>query len=101
NQYRSAIGLPANMGAKSNGNTMQEPRAEIKIPAATVPESPALPFAQSPTPAAKPDADVVSTTKVGDKSELTPHGFYWEFNKDEKPYAVRDMNNPHVGIMSK
>ena len=49
----------------------------------------------------EPDADVVSTTKVGDKSEPTPHGFYYEFIKDEKPYAVRDMNNPHVGIMCK
>lgn len=55
----------------------------------------------SPTPAANPDADVISTTKVGDKSEPTPHGFYWEFIKDEKPYAVRDTNNSHVGIMCK
>jgi len=45
--------------------------------------------------------DQPQTTKIGDKSEPTPHGFYWEFIKDEKPYAVRDMNNPHVGIMSK
>jgi hypothetical protein len=49
----------------------------------------------------EPDADLVSTTKVGDKSERTPHGFYYEFLKDEKPYAVRDMNNPHLGIMFK
>jgi hypothetical protein len=49
----------------------------------------------------EPDADVVSTTKVGDKSEPTPHGFYYEFIKDEKPYAVRDVNNLHLGIMSK
>jgi hypothetical protein len=52
-------------------------------------------------PAAEPDTDVVSTTKVGDKSEPTPHGFYYEFIKDEKPYAVRDANNPHLGIMCK
>jgi hypothetical protein len=38
---------------------------------------------------------------VGSKSEPTPHGFLWEFVKDEKPYAVRDENNPHVGIMTK
>jgi hypothetical protein len=49
----------------------------------------------------EPDADVVSTTKVGDKSEPTPHGFYYEFIKDEKPYAVRDVNHLHLGIMSK
>jgi preprotein translocase subunit YajC len=49
----------------------------------------------------EPDADLVSTTKVGDKSERTPHGFYWEFVKNEKPYAVRDMNSPHLGIMFK
>jgi len=49
----------------------------------------------------EPDADLVSTTKVGDKSERTPHGFYYEFVKDEKPYVVRDMNNPHLGIMFK
>jgi len=57
--------------------------------------------AETPTPSVEPDAEVVSTTKVGDKSEPTPHGFYYEFVKDEKPYAVRDMNNPHVGIMCK
>ncbi len=56
---------------------------------------------ETPTPAVEPDVEVVSTTKVGDKSEPTPHGFYYEFAKDEKPYAVRDMNNPHVGIMCK
>jgi len=49
----------------------------------------------------EPDADLVPTTKVGDKSERTPHEFYYEFVKDEKPYAVRDMNNPHLGIMFK
>jgi len=49
----------------------------------------------------EPDADVISTTKVSDKSEPTPHGFYYEFIKDEKPYAVRDMNNPHLVIMCK
>lgn len=43
--------------------------------------------------------DPPPTTKVGDKSEPTQHGFHWEFAKDEKPYAVCDMNNPHVGIM--
>ena len=52
-------------------------------------------------PPLEPTADVVSTTKVGDKSEPTVHGFYYEFIKDEKPYAVRDMNNPHLGIMCK
>ena len=49
----------------------------------------------SPTPAAKWERN------NGDKSEPTPHGFYWEFTKDAKPYAVRDMKNPHVGIMTK
>jgi len=49
----------------------------------------------------EPDADLVSTTKVGDKSGRTPHGFYYEFVKDEKPYAVRDKNNPHLGILAK
>lgn len=49
----------------------------------------------------EPDAEVISTTKVGDKSEPTHHGFYWEFVKDEKPYAVRDMNNPNLGILHK
>lgn len=52
-------------------------------------------------PSPDPDADVVSTTKVGDKSEPTPHGFYYEFIQDEKPYAVRDMNNPNLGILCK
>ena len=56
---------------------------------------------ESPTPAAKPDAEVVSTTKVGDKSEPTRHGFYSEFVKDENPYAVRDLNNPNLGILHK
>jgi hypothetical protein len=50
---------------------------------------------------AKPETGVMSTTKVGDKSEPTSHGFYYEFVRDEKPYAVRDMNNPHVGVMFK
>jgi hypothetical protein len=50
---------------------------------------------------AKPDTVVVSTTKVGDRSEPTSHGFYYEFVRDEKPYAVRDMNNLHVGVMFK
>ena len=49
----------------------------------------------------EPDAEVISTTKVGDKSESTRHGFYWEFVKDEKPYAVRDLNNPNLGILHK
>jgi hypothetical protein len=49
----------------------------------------------SPTPGAIP------TTKIGDKSEPTAHGFFYEFIRDEKPYAVRDMNNPHIGIMCK
>lgn len=52
-----------------------------------------------PVPPSQPDQP--PTTKVGDRSEPTPHGFYYEFVKDEKPYAVRDMNNPHVGIMFK
>jgi hypothetical protein len=56
---------------------------------------------EPPTPAAERDTEVVSTTKVGDKSEPTPHGFYYEFVKDEKPYAVRDMNNPHVAVVVK
>lgn len=49
----------------------------------------------------EPDAEVISTTKVGDKSEPTRHGFYWEFVKDENPYAVRDLNNPNLGILHK
>jgi hypothetical protein len=40
-------------------------------------------------------------TIIGDKSEPTLHGFYYEFVKDEKPYAVRDVHNPRVGIMFK
>jgi hypothetical protein len=56
---------------------------------------------ESPTPAAERDTEVVSTTKVGDKTEPTPHGFYCEFIKDEKPYAVRDVNNPNLGILCK
>jgi hypothetical protein len=54
----------------------------------------------SPTPAAKPDAGVVSTTKVGDKSEPTLHGFFFEMRLHEKlPYVVRDTNNPNLGIL--
>jgi hypothetical protein len=53
------------------------------------------------TSAAKPDTGVRPATKVGDKSDPTPHGFYFEFIKDEKPYAVRDTNNPHLGVMVK
>jgi hypothetical protein len=45
--------------------------------------------------------DQPQTTEIGDTSEPTPHGFVYEFVKDEKPYAVRDVNNPHVGIMFK
>jgi len=56
---------------------------------------------ETPTAPPEPDTEVVSTTKVGDKSEPTMHGFYYEFVKDEKPYAVRDMNNPHVGVICK
>ena len=56
---------------------------------------------ESPMPTAGRDTKAVSTTNVGDRSKPTPHGFYYEFVKDEKPYAVRDMNNPHVGIMTK
>jgi hypothetical protein len=52
------------------------------------------------TPTAPPlELDQPPTTKVGDKSDPTPHGFYWEFVKAEKPYAVRSVNNPHLGIM--
>jgi hypothetical protein len=58
----------------------------------------AAPYVQ-PLPPAQPDPP--PTTKVGDKSGPTPHGFYWEFAKDEKPYAVRDRNNQHVGVMCK
>jgi len=55
---------------------------------------------ESPMPAAKPDADVISTTGVGDKSEPTPHGFYYEMRLHEKlPYVVRDTNNPNLGIL--
>ena len=53
------------------------------------------------TPDAKPDTGVRPATKVGDKSDPTLHGFYYEFIKDEKPYVVRDLNNPHLGIMCK
>jgi hypothetical protein len=56
----------------------------------------------SPTPAAEPDAEVISTTKVGDKSEPTPHGFFFEMRLHEKlPYVVRDTNNPNLGILHK
>ena len=41
------------------------------------------------------------TTRVGDKSEPTPHGYYYTFIKDEKPYAVQDMNNLNLGILCK
>jgi len=57
------------------------------------------PHKTQPVPPSKPDQP--PTTKVGDKSEPTPHGFYYEFIKDEKPYAVRDMNNPNLGILCK
>jgi hypothetical protein len=40
-------------------------------------------------------------TKVGDKSTPTAHGLYYEFIKDLKPYAVRDANNPQIGILCK
>jgi hypothetical protein len=37
---------------------------------------------------------------VGDKSEPTPHGYFWEFRKDEKhPYVVRNVNHPNLGIL--
>jgi len=52
-----------------------------------------------PVPPAQPDQP--QTTQIGDKTEPTPHGFYYEFIKDGKPYAVRDANNPHVGILCK
>jgi len=154
-QYRSTIGLPANLGAKSNGEVKPELRAETKIPAAPVatvlrsvaenanllaaaistaltpspvpetsqPEE--LPNEQNddqtdpylntlanedyegqecelepPTAAAKQDREAVSTTKVGDKTEPTPHGFYFEMRVHEKlPYVVRDANNPNLGIL--
>ncbi len=55
---------------------------------------------ESPTPAADPDAEVISTTKVGDKSEPTLHGFFFEMRLHEKlPYVVRDANNPNLGIL--
>jgi hypothetical protein len=51
--------------------------------------------------AAAPPSDPAQphTTKLGDKSPPTPYGFYFEFIRDSKPYAVRDANNLHVGIM--
>ncbi len=37
---------------------------------------------------------------VGNKSEPTPHGYYWEFRKHDKhPYVVRDVNHPTLGIL--
>ena len=74
----------------SNGNTLSNDEHELQKSEL-----------ESASPAEKPDAAVISTTKVGDKTEPTTHGFYYEFIKDEKPYAVRDMNNPHLGIMCK
>jgi hypothetical protein len=54
------------------------------------------------TPTAPPqEPDQPPTTKVGDKSDPTPHGFHYEFIRDERPYAIRDGNNPHLGIMFK
>ncbi len=40
------------------------------------------------------------TTNVGDKSEPTAHGFFFEMRLHEKlPYVVRDANNPNLGIL--
>lgn len=50
----------------------------------------------------EPQPDQPATvTKVGDRSEPTAHGYCYEFIRDSKPYAVRDTNNPHVGILCK
>jgi hypothetical protein len=55
----------------------------------------------NPVTAPPPNTPQPPTTKVGDKSTPTAHGFYYEFIKDLKPYSVRDANNPHVGILCK
>jgi hypothetical protein len=41
-----------------------------------------------------------SSVVVGNKSGPTAHGFFWEFRRHDKtPYVVRDLNNPHLGIL--
>jgi hypothetical protein len=38
------------------------------------------------------------TKRVGDKSE--PYvGFYWEYRKAEKPYGIRSVANPELGVL--
>ncbi len=58
-------------------------------------------IATAPPTASPLEPDQPRAIKVGDRSEPTPHGFFWEFARDERPYGVRDINNPHVGIMCK
>jgi hypothetical protein len=49
-----------------------------------------------PEPPAQPDQP---QTKIGDRSEPTPNGFFCEFVKNKNSYAVRDKNNPNLGIL--
>ena len=145
-QYRSTISLPANLGAKSNGNTKQEPRAETKIPATPVATllrgvaenanllakaiSTAVTLWPGPQPTSEPeerqseqnadqtDSDLtVPANEEAEPQKSEPESptpaakrrqvgtdatrFLLRVRQGEKPYAVRDMNNPHLGIMCK
>jgi hypothetical protein len=67
--------------------------------AATVKKSAGLVIGDKIKLAAAPTPDVLPVRGIGHKSDPTPHGFYFEFIKHTKPYAIRDLNNPHIGIM--
>lgn len=60
------------------------------------------PKVKKATAAARPpEPDRPQTTKVGDKSIPTAHGFFYEFRVHAKlPYVVRDANNPNLAILT-
>jgi hypothetical protein len=54
--------------------------------------------AKAAAPQSKTDQPL--TTKAGDKSGPTAHGFFHELRLHEKmPYVVRDLNHPNLGIL--
>lgn len=52
------------------------------------------------SPSAAHDLDTHGAVGVGDKSDPTAQGLYWEFRKHGKlPYVVRNVNHPNLGIL--
>jgi hypothetical protein len=74
--------------------TILKLKGEIKALKSKVPKT-----KQPTVKIAEPRFKKDGVTVVGDVSEVTPQGYYWEFRKAEKPYGIKNAYQNDLGVL--